>query len=156
MIYMDSKMKLRLIQKDDSMFLYCSNGSILKITQQVLVKFLTQFRKPSLFKGEDGFWNNGFSDMQQAPGKTIAYVDSSKKLIILDEIIFDNLLVLHEQPKYLSVSEYAEKHFRCRASVKNMCVAGRIPGAYKASSGWMIPYNAPYPERKSRTSLNKE
>ena len=40
--------------------------------------------------------------------------------------------------------------------VKRLCDEGRIEGAHKISSGWLIPENAPYPERKPRTVKKTE
>ena len=85
--------------------------------------------------------------MDDAAGITLAFVDDANKLVILS----DNLFSPEKQIVYISATEYAEMHGKSRPSIKNMCAAGRIPGAYKTSSGWLIPKDAPYPERKPRS-----
>lgn len=137
-------MKIRLVEFKKSLYLYCANGSTLKMSENDIKKFLTNFQNSNIFKGTDGFWNNDVADIECAPGITIAYVDDSNKLVILDSKIFAG--VLKEGIHYISATEYADKHGKSRPSVKNMCASGRIEGAYKTSSGWLIPENAPYPK----------
>lgn len=140
-------MKLRLVKRYKATHLYCSNGTILNPTREDIINFLTSFKRPNQIKGNDGFWNNEISDIEKAPGETLAYVDESNKLIILNEAVFNGLF--KDETTFISATEYAKLHGKCRASIKNMCVAGRIEGAVKHSTGWMIPENAPYPERKN-------
>lgn len=137
-------MKLRLVQRYKATHIYCSNGTILNPTEEDIIRFLTSFKKPNQFKGNDGFWNNEIADMENAPGETLAYVDDSNKLVILNESIFDGLL--KEKISYISVTEYAELHGKSRPMIKKLCLYGRIPGAQKHSTGWLIPKNAPYPK----------
>ena len=142
-------MKLRLVKKSKNMLLYCLNGSVMNATNEVLARLLTSFDKPTSFKGGDGYWDALITNMEDAEGITLAYVDDSKKLIILDTKVFVPVISEPVKNKFISASEYAAKHEKSRASVKNMCAAGRIEGAYKTSSGWLIPENAPYPVRNS-------
>lgn len=137
-------MKLRLVKRENDLYLYCMNGSILNPTKQDLARLLTEFTKPQSFKGENGYWSTAISRIEDAPGETLAYVDDAKKLIVLSGKIFAD--VVQKEEKYISATEYAERFGRCRATVKNLCVAGRLPGAYKTSSGWLIPENTPYPQ----------
>lgn len=139
-------MKLRLVRRYKAIHLYCSNGTTINPTEADIIKMLTCFKKPNQFKGNDGFWNNEIVDMEKAPGETLAYVDDTNKLIILNESIFDGLL--KETMSYISASEYADLHGKGKAIVKRLCLDGRIPGAQKHSTGWLIPRNAPYPKDK--------
>ena len=140
-------MKLRLIEHRKERLLYCPNGSVLKVNKEVLDRLLTDFKKSSSFKGDHGYWNAENASMEDAYGETLAYVDDANKLIILS----DKLFAPEKQIIYISATEYAELHGKSRPSIKNMCAEGRIPGAYKTSSGWLIPKDAPYPARKPRT-----
>ena len=139
-------MKLRLIEYRKERFLLCPNGSIMKVNDEVLSQLLCGFKKAKSFKGNDGYWNTLSPSMEDAYGDTLAFVDDSNKLVIIS----DRLFAPEKKVKYISATEYAELHGKSRPSVKNMCAAGRIPGAYKTSSGWLIPEDAPYPERKER------
>lgn len=141
-------MKLRVIQQSMDVIILCPNGSMLRADKETLGKLLTGFRRPQSFKGSDGYWNISYTQMDDVPGITLAFVDDARKLIILS----DKLFAPEKQVVYISATEYAELHGKSRPSVKNMCAAGRIPGAYKTSSGWLIPEDAPYPERKPRES----
>lgn len=141
-------MKLRVIEHKHERFILCPNGSILKADKDVLSRLLTDFKKANTFKGSDGYWNREIPSMEEAGGTTLAFVDDANKLVILSEKLFTP----EKQSVYISATEYADLHGKCRATIKNMCGTGRIPGAYKTSSGWLIPKDAPYPERKKRES----
>ena len=146
-------MKLRLLKKGKKTFLYCMNGSIIEPTPEVLVQMLTAFSKPQAFKGTDGYWNDRMASMEDAGGETLAYVDDTNKLIILNENTFRALVT--NEIKYISASEYAAKHNKSRASIKNLCLAEKLPGAYKTSAGWMIPEDTPYPADGRMKSTSK-
>ena len=126
---------------------YCSNGTISNVTDDMLIKILTSFDKPHIFKGTDGVWNTSIADMSDVIGDTLAYIDDSNKLVVLDNKVFSKIL----KRRFISATEYADLHHKSRASIKNMCGKGRIEGAYQTSSGWLIPADAPYPQRKKRT-----
>lgn len=140
-------MKLRLIEKRKERFLLCPNGSILRADREVLNRLLTDFKKAKNFKGDYGYWNMENASMEDVWGETLAFVDDANKLVIIS----DKLFTPGKQIVYISATEYAELHGKSRPSVKNMCADGRIPGAYKTTSGWLIPKDAPYPERKPRS-----
>ena len=144
-------MKLRLIEQRKERLLLCPNGSILKVNPDVLSQLLCGFKKAKAFKGNDGYWNTVTPSMEDVYGETLAFVDDSDKLVIISEKLF----APEKKVKYISATEYAEMHGKSRASIKVMCSNGRIDGAYKTSSGWLIPEDAPYPERKERV-IKKE
>ena len=139
-------MKLRVIQQEREILILCPNGSCIKADKEVRGRLLTDFKTAKLFKGQDGYWNKKDAQMEDVPGIKLAFVDDANKLVILSDKLFSS----DKQIVYISATEYAELHNKSRPSVKNMCAAGRIPGAYKTSSGWLIPKDAPYPERKIR------
>lgn len=134
-------MKLRIIQQAKNIVILCPNGSCMEADKESLGKLLTSFKRPTSFKGQDGFWNKETACMDDVPGITLAFVDDANKLVILS----DKLFTPKKQSVYISATEYAEMHGKCRATIKNLCNAGKIPGAYKNSSGWQIPKDAPYP-----------
>lgn len=140
-------MKLRVIAQRKEVLILCPNGSILKADKAILGRLLVDFKKPTSFKGNYGYWNVENASMEHVYGETLAFVDDAYKLIIVS----DKLYFLEKPIVYISATEYAELHGKSRPSVKNMCADGRIPGAYKTSSGWLIPQDAPYPERKTKT-----
>lgn len=139
-------MKLRIIEDRKRRLILCPNGSIMKADADVLAKLLTSFKRLKSFKGDDGYWNTEIADMENVDGLTLAYVDDMNRLVILSDKLFE----VEKQVKYITATEYAELHGKSRPMVKKLCADGRIPGAYKNSSGWMIPEDAPYPERKTR------
>lgn len=140
-------MKLRVITQRRELFVLCPNGSILKATQEVLERLLRDFKRPQSFKGDYGYWSKENATMEAVYGETVAFVDDSFKLIILSDKLYSS----KKEVIYISATEYAELHGKSRPSIKNMCAEGRIEGAYKTSSGWLIPKDAPYPERKARS-----
>ena len=146
-------MKVKLVKRGGKLIIYCANGSILKPNDSDLINLLTSFKKPHIFKGEDGIWNTLTSDINNTPGEMLAYIDDTNKLIVIDDSVFKR--IIRKDTQYISASEYADLKGKSRPSIKNMCAAGRIPGAYKTSSGWLIPADAPYPERKKRETKAK-
>lgn len=146
-------MKLRLIVYKQKKYLLCPNGSVLEADSRVLSKMLSSFRTPNKFKGTAGYWNQASPSMENVLGETLAYVDNSSKLIVLNEKAFEDIIV---SDRYISAAEYADLHSKSKASVKNMCKDGRITGAFKNSAGWQIPINAPYPPRKERQTKTKQ
>lgn len=139
-------MKLRIIQQAKNIVILCPNGSCMEADKESLGKLLTSFKRPTSFKGQDGFWNKETACMDDVPGITLAFVDDANKLVILS----DKLFAPEKQIVYISATEYAELHGKCRATIKNLCKDGRLEGAYQTSAGWLIPKDAPYPERKPR------
>lgn len=142
-------MKLRVIKTKKEIQILCSNGSILEANRKTLSELLTGFQKLHNFKGQEKFWSNTCSNLEDVKGETLAYIDDRGNLVILNDDAFASVVSCDN---YISATEYAEKVSKSRPSVKNMCAAGRIPGAYKTSSGWLIPENAPYPEDNRYTS----
>ena len=143
-------MKLRVLRIGSNVFLYCANGSIKKANDEDLIQVLTGFSHPRKFRGSDGFWNYDHSNMEDAAGETLAYVDDANHLVILNEKTFAG--VVKAPVKYISVTEYADLHNKDRGTIKKICASGKIPGAYKTSSGWLIPEGTPYPARKPRAT----
>lgn len=136
-------MKLRLIKTKKETQILCSNGSIIEATPKTLSELLVGFKRSFVFKGNERFWSNTCSNIEDVKGETLAYVDDRGALVILNQDAFVSVVM---RDNYISTTEYANKIGKSRPSIKNMCAAGRIPGAYKTSSGWLIPENAPYPE----------
>ncbi len=139
-------MKLRLIENRRKRLLLCPNGSIMEVDEDLLSRLLTEFNRPSSFKGNSGYWNIENASIEDVYGETLAFVDDANKLVIISNKLFN----VEKRINYISATQYAELHGKSRPSVKNMCAAGRIEGAYKTSSGWLIPADAPYPKRKSK------
>lgn len=144
-------MKLRVVTYRTQMYILCPNGSKLKADKDNLNRLLSNFRKPSSFKGEDGYWNDTVASMEDAAGETLAFVDDSLKLVIISDKLY-----AAASTNFISATEYAQKHGKGRAMVKRLCDEGRIEGARKISSGWLIPEDAPYPERKPRSANKKD
>ena len=53
--------------------------------------------------------------------------------------------------KYISVSEFAERHGISERTARNYCSLGKIQGAYLLGKTWSIPEDAHLPSRRSRT-----
>ena len=141
-------MLLRLVKNAKKTMLYCPNGTVAMATPELLYKIITDFVNPYLFKGSDGFWNTRLKDMENEVGETILFVDNDKHLVIENRDAFVSLLNnISLGPRIVDVNEYSKIVGKSPSSVKNMCVAGKISGAYKMSSGWLIPENSPYPQK---------
>lgn len=139
-------MKLRVIEDRKRRLILCPNGSIMKADKDILNRLLTSFKKLKSFKGEEGYWNSDTANMENVYGVTLAYVDETNRLVILSDKLFE----AEKSSTYITATEYAELHGKSRAIIKRLCAEGRIPGAIKKSTGWLIPEDAPYPTRKQR------
>lgn len=140
-------MKLRLVLKKGKRFICCPNGSILNVDDSVLQRLLTDFKRPGSFKGTDGIWNAIISDMKDCEGKTLAFVDDKLELVIISPEAFNGF---RTPTVYITASEYAELHKKSHPRIKQLCEEGRIEGVQNTRGGWIIPKDAPYPERKPR------
>ena len=52
--------------------------------------------------------------------------------------------------KYISVSEFAQRHGVSERTARNYCNLGKIEGAYLMGKTWNIPEDAELPSKKSR------
>lgn len=140
-------MKLRLVLKNGKRLLCCPNGSILNADDAVLQRLLTDFKRPGSFKGTDGIWNALISDMKDYEGQTLAFVDDKSELVIISPETFKGF---RTPTVYITASEYAELHKKSHPRIKQLCEEGRIKGVQNTRGGWIIPKDAPYPDRKPR------
>ena len=51
----------------------------------------------------------------------------------------------------LPLREYAEKIGRHPDIVRQKCLRGNVPGAVKLGRDWLIPADAPYPDKRIKT-----
>ena len=49
---------------------------------------------------------------------------------------------------YITLAEYAAQHGKSRFTVVQKCQRGTLPGAVKVGRNWLIPRNAPYPDKR--------
>ena len=145
-------MKLKLVVQNGKRILCCPNGSKLNADDAVIQRLLSDFKKPTKFKGTDGCWNDIVCDMEDVKGQTLAIVDDTLTLIIYSPI---QLSPVEETTEYISAREYACLHGKPHSLIRRLCMEGRIPGVQKNSSGWLIPKNVPYPSRKKREIKQK-
>lgn len=145
-------MKLHLVLRNGQKILCCPNGSILNADDRVLERLLTTFDRPTTFAGTDGCWNETICDMEGVKGRSLAYVDDNMNLIVCSPLAFAHFKTNEE---FISASEYAELYQKSHSLIKRLCQEGRIEGAQRNRSGWLIPKSAPYPERKAREVKSK-
>ena len=143
-------MKLRMVYNNKKTQLYCCDGSILNVDDVVLRMFCISFKSPSLFSGNDGTWNINTSNIEKAPGKTLAYVSDDEQLCIVNANPFYELISSVGDNEYITLKEYAENHDKGVAIVKRLCDKKEITGAVKKGGCWFIPINAPYPDDKRK------
>ena len=142
-------MKLRLVLKQGERLLLCPNGSILNADDTVLQRLLTDFKRPNSFKGMGGSWNDTFCEMKDFGGHTLAFVDDKSQFVIISPEAFKGF---RTPTVYITASEYADLHNKSHPRIKQLCEDGRIEGVQSTRGGWIIPKDAPYPERKPRES----
>lgn len=139
-------MKARLISNQGAFQLLVCNGQIYNFSEQEAREFITHFDDPKYY-AEDGEWDNDIITMEAYSGETIAFVDLDGTLRVVNSERFRKL-VNAATTKFLSVKEYAEKHGKKIQIVSRRCLEGRVEGAMLIGNSWIIPEDAPYPERK--------
>ena len=116
-------MKLCVVEQRGKLVLLCQNGSIMKADENVLNRLLHDFNRPSTFKGTDGCWNATIADMEDVPGKKMAFVDDDYRLIIINSKLYS--YVNKTETVYVSAIEYAEAHGKSWSSVKMVLFPAR-------------------------------
>ena len=143
-------MKLRVVSKGEHLLLYCSDQTILKIDDDTLRLLFIGYKNESSFSGQDGKWDE-YENIEDAPGKTLAYVNDNDELCIVDANPFYKLISSVGNSEYITLKEYAEMHSKGEARIKVLCKNQQLAGAVRKGGCWFIPINAPYPQdgRKS-------
>ena len=149
----DLHMKARLIMDQrGKLLLLCEDGTIASATKVVRYNLLTNFkRQDDFFTGTAGRWDREYPDMTVYPGREIAILTDNYSLVINDFQPFESLLNAEIiSPDYLSVADFAKRHDKSQEIIKVYCRKGRIFGAKKIGTRWMIPEDAEYPIEPER------
>ncbi len=71
------------------------------------------------------------------------------KIPFKDSPVVEREAVSRKYIHFLSTVDYAEKYGKKEKQIRNYCVEGRLQGAVQiGAKNWLIPADAPYPERK--------
>ena len=147
-------MKLRLIKRDRKLLLLCADGSIATANDNVLRKLFVCFNTPEAFRGEDGRWKYGNTEIAAVDGTTVAYVNEENHLCLVENP-FVSLMQNVVDDEYITLHEYAEIHQKNDNRIKALCREERIPGALKKAGKWFIPKHAPYPKDARFSGVEK-
>lgn len=149
-------MKARIIKNSNGdIQLLCKNGTIMKYSENLLARLLISFHTEKFLNnltGEEGRWTDTAFDMSDYPGETLAYVTDQMQMVFNSPMLLETIVSsvqieskVDETVNYIMLSEYAKIHNRSEAMIRLFCQEGRISGARKNGSYWLIPENAPYP-----------
>lgn len=147
-------MKLRLIRKDGKQFLLCNNGSIAEADDRILHLLFVCYKDPDTFNGQYGSWNAEYDTMESYPGYTIAYVNDSGHLCLIENP-FMALMQNLSDDEYITLHDYAVMHGKNDNRIKLLCRENRIPGAIKKAGKWFVPRHAPYPQDARYSGVEK-
>jgi len=136
-------MKARLVYLDNSYHLLLCTGKIKKLTKYEAQRFIETYDSELHYAGNTK-WDYGGITMDDYSGETVARVLDNGNLVIEAPTHFRDLMDVRDV-RYLSPIEYAEKVGRHRTLINQLCRDGRIPGAKKMGSRWLIPETAEYP-----------
>lgn len=161
-------MLARLIEVEGEFQLLLSDGSICKRKMVSLNVILKEFKHIDDFSERDyedyvEYWNTNDIKMEEYTGKTIAYVNDNKELVVKDFTPFLSLFNYSEvmnniqscaSEKFMSLPEYAEYVGVNPARVKVLCSQNRFPGAVKIGRNWIFlnGKDTPYPEDQRMTN----
>lgn len=57
--------------------------------------------------------------------------------------------------KMIPLGEYAESIGKAKTTVREKCQRGTLPGAVKIGRDWLIPKDAPYPDKREKSGEYK-
>lgn len=138
---MPSKVKARLTEFEGEYYLELPNVEPRKMELDEVKEFILSFQDPAYFiPGSSRI-------VARAKGSILAKVLDTGSLLISSPELLLNLF--SNTSKYISVSEYAALHNKGQRIVTRFCNEGRIPGAIQRNYRWLIPADAPYPDRIS-------
>ena len=136
-------MKARLVFLANEYHLLLCTGKIKKLTSDEAKHFVATYDSELHYAGRTT-WDGSGLTMDDYGGETIARVQDNGTLVVENAAHFRKIIGENDI-NYLSPLEYADKVGRDRSLINQLCRAGRIPGAKKMGSHWMIPENAQYP-----------
>lgn len=139
---MPPKVKARLSEIEGNYYLELPNAKPRLIEHDEIRQFILSYQDPQYFF-------IGSAHLTTRPkGEILAKVFESGSLIITSPQFLSNLF--SPPINYITVAEYAALHGRKEKIITRLCREGRIPGAIQRSYRWLIPADAPYPERMSK------
>lgn len=142
---MPSKVKARLTEFEGEYYFELPNVKPRKMELDEVKQFILSFQDPIYF-------TPGSSRIvSRAKGTTLAKVLDTGNLVLSSPALLSNLF--SQSNKYISVSEYSALHNKGQRIVTRLCNEGRIPGAIQRNYRWLIPSDAPYPERMSKKEI---
>lgn len=149
-------MLARLIKdKDDSMCILCSDGTIILADKNALNHFLSGFHTIEKLGNGENRWDREFPEMTLYPGYEYACVTDTHQLILTDFSPFRQLFEINAAlPNMITAATYAKLHGRSVEQIKVLCRRERIAGAIKLGRDWLVPADSPYPVDK-RFSYSK-
>lgn len=147
-------MKLRLVKKEGKMLLLCNDGSIAETNERMLRLLFISYKDIDSFAGQQGMWQTQFDSMDLYPGTTIAYVNDSYHLCLVENP-FISLMQNLSDDEYITLHEYAVLHGKNDNRIKLLCREKRIPGAIKKAGKWFMPRHAPYPQDARFSGIEK-
>lgn len=136
-------MKARLLYFEGSLQLLICNGNITMVSPMEAYEFLSNYDNQDYYTGP-GTWDYEGVTMETFQGTTIAIVDDNDTLQIKHPKHFRAILQDNE-PKLLTVAEYAARHGKQVSIVRRYCRENRMPGAVNKGNAWFIPEGTPYP-----------
>ena len=139
-------MRLRLVSIDKNLLLYCEDGSTKTVDESLLKKLFISYQSIELFHDGEEKWNQKYTSIDQAPGKTLAYVNKKNELCIVDANPFYKLITSVGNSEYITAQEYADLHNKGVARVKVLCSKNKLAGVVRKGGCWFIPIDAPYPK----------
>ena len=137
-------MKVRLVARNEDLFLVKCNGDIDRIFKIDAREFLLNFRDPKYLDVAGSWFHDSFT-IDSFSGATIAYVTEQGDLVIKSMNLFRKIIV-EGDTDYLTVKEYAALHGKAISTIRRLCQHGKLPGAVLRGKYYLIPANAPYPE----------
>lgn len=148
-------MKTRLVRYYGKLRLLYADGTFEAADDSILKMLFVGYMGADRFgKGKAGRWDTEHKSMEDAPGKTLAWVDDEYRLIIIENV-FVPLVQSVAEEDYVTVQEYAVAHGLCDSRVKVLCREGRLAGAVRKGNRWFIPRSSELPKDARFSGVEK-
>lgn len=152
-------MLLRIVEKENGEILVLYNdGRYGKASISTLREIFEGIETVEDMVGETDGWELDYTEMEDYPGKTRAYIDDDLVLHIYTPNVFAPVVekvssakkakAQSGEAKYLTISEYAEIVKKSPPRIRVLCSEGRFPGAVRKGKVWLIPEGTPFPDDK--------
>ena len=144
---------LRIVRMTECILILYADGLYSKATDTLLREVFEHIADAETLHGTIDGWELDYTEIDEYPGITLAWIDDNHILHITRQNPFSGLLNISTNETtselsfidYITVDEYAKSVGRTGVRVRVLCREGRFPTAIQKGGRWLIPRDTPFP-----------